>query len=54
MTLATIRTHIWRGGGDVLMFYKSNGQKQLLNASQATADSNPPAQPTQAQQQEES
>ena len=32
MTLATIRTHIWRGGGDVLLHYKSNGKKQILHA----------------------
>ncbi|KAF2157621.1 WD40 repeat-like protein [Myriangium duriaei CBS 260.36] len=29
MTLATIRAHIWRGGGDVSMYYKSNGRKQI-------------------------
>ncbi|QDS74180.1 hypothetical protein FKW77_001939 [Venturia effusa] len=29
MTLATIRAHIWRGGGDVLLFYKANGRKEI-------------------------
>ncbi len=29
MTLATIRAHVWRGGGDVLMYYKANGRKQI-------------------------
>ena len=26
MTLATLRTHIWKGGPDVALFYKSNGR----------------------------
>ena len=26
-TLATIRAHIWKTGGDVVLFYKSNGRK---------------------------
>lgn len=29
MTLASIRAHIWRGGGDVLLHYKANGKKQI-------------------------
>ncbi|SMR58474.1 unnamed protein product [Zymoseptoria tritici ST99CH_1E4] len=29
MTLATIRSHIWRGGGDIVLGYKSNGRKRL-------------------------
>jgi WD repeat-containing protein 48 len=29
MTLASIRAHVWRGGGDVLLFYKANGRKQI-------------------------
>lgn len=32
MTLATIRTHVWRSGGDVLLTYKANGRKQILHA----------------------
>lgn len=31
MTLATVRTHMWRGGGDVILAYKSNGRKELLS-----------------------
>ena len=38
MTLATIRTHVWRGGGDVLLYYKANGKKEIKHA--------PPAVPT--------
>lgn len=29
MTLATIRAHVWRGGGDVVMYYKANGRKEI-------------------------
>lgn len=29
MTLASIRAHIWRGGGDVLLHYKANGRKEI-------------------------
>lgn len=33
MSLATIRSSIWRGGGDVLLFYKANGRKQIKHIS---------------------
>ena len=29
MTLATLRTHVWRGGTDVVLHYKSNGRKVI-------------------------
>lgn len=29
MTLATIRNHIWRTSGDIILYYKSNGKKDL-------------------------
>ncbi|KAI4687762.1 uncharacterized protein J4E88_003353 [Alternaria novae-zelandiae] len=32
MTLASIRAHIWRGGGDVLLLYKANGRKEIRHA----------------------
>ena len=35
MTLATIRAHIWRGGGDVLLFYRANGRKEIKHAANA-------------------
>jgi len=35
MTLATIRSHLWRGGGDVILYYKANGRKQILHAPAA-------------------
>ncbi len=28
-TLATLRVHVWRTGGDVVLYYKSNGRKTL-------------------------
>lgn len=28
MTLATIRTHIWRSSGDMVLFYKANEKKE--------------------------
>ena len=30
MTLATLRAHVWKTGGDVLLYYKSNGRKPEL------------------------
>ena len=30
MTLASIRAHIWKTGGDVLLLYKGNGRKLEL------------------------
>ena len=30
MTLATLRAHVWRTGGDVMLYYKSNGRKPEL------------------------
>jgi WD repeat-containing protein 48 len=29
MTLATLRVHVWRTGGDVVLYYASNGKKDL-------------------------
>ena len=29
MTLASMRAHVWRGGGDVLLHYKANGRKEI-------------------------
>ncbi|XHG04749.1 hypothetical protein AWENTII_007995 [Aspergillus wentii] len=29
MTLATIRTHIWRSSGDMVLLYKANGKKEI-------------------------
>ncbi|KAF2084420.1 hypothetical protein K490DRAFT_49227, partial [Saccharata proteae CBS 121410] len=48
MTLATIRTHVWRGGGDVLLYYKANGRKEIKWVPPP-----PPAQPAVPQQQQQ-
>ncbi|RAH44423.1 Pkinase-domain-containing protein [Aspergillus brunneoviolaceus CBS 621.78] len=29
MTLATIRAHIWRSSGDMVLYYKANGKKEI-------------------------
>ncbi|KAK4165112.1 hypothetical protein QBC43DRAFT_316793 [Cladorrhinum sp. PSN259] len=31
MTLATLRTHVWRGGNDIVLYYKANGRKDIPN-----------------------
>ena len=37
MTLATLRAHIWKGGADVMLYYKANGRKSLLIEESSTA-----------------
>ena len=34
MTLASMRAHVWRGGGDVILHYKSNGRKEIKKLPQ--------------------
>lgn len=29
MTLATIRTHVWRSGSDMVLVYKANGKREI-------------------------
>jgi WD repeat-containing protein 48 len=29
MTLATLRAHVWKGGADVMLYYRSNGRKPI-------------------------
>ncbi|KAG6107902.1 hypothetical protein E4U14_003938 [Claviceps sp. LM454 group G7] len=29
MSLATIRTHVWKSGNDVVLYYKANGRKEI-------------------------
>lgn len=41
MTLATIRAHVWRGGGDVLLYYKANGRKPIRHAPHAAEVAGP-------------
>ncbi|KAI8715705.1 hypothetical protein NCS52_01078800 [Fusarium sp. LHS14.1] len=28
-TLATLRTHLWKGGNDIVLYYKANGKKEI-------------------------
>lgn len=30
MSLATIRTHVWKSGNDVVLYYKANGRKEII------------------------
>jgi len=29
MSLATLRAHVWKSGNDVVLYYKSNGRKEI-------------------------
>lgn len=29
MSLATLRTHVWKGGNDIALHYKANGRKEI-------------------------
>ncbi len=29
MSLATLRAHVWKGGADVMLYYKSNGRRPI-------------------------
>ncbi|KAF2216874.1 hypothetical protein CERZMDRAFT_64278 [Cercospora zeae-maydis SCOH1-5] len=42
MTLGTIRAHVWRGGGDVVLYYKANGKKEILHAPKASPPGSTP------------
>lgn len=33
MTLATLRAHIWKGGSDIMLYYKANGRKEIPDNS---------------------
>jgi WD repeat-containing protein 48 len=50
MTLATLRAHVWKGGADVMLYYKSNGRKPIKYEKVAETASNdlstPAMQPT--------
>ncbi|KAF6820367.1 UBP9-binding protein [Colletotrichum musicola] len=47
MTLATLRTHIWKGSSDVQLFYKANGRKEIPNPPPQPAVSEPEPAPSQ-------
>lgn len=33
MSLATLRTHVWKGGSDIVLYYKANGRKEICPAT---------------------
>lgn len=33
MSLATLRAHVWKGGADVMLYYKSNGRKPIRSVN---------------------
>lgn len=47
MSLATIRTHVWKSGNDVVLYYKANGRKEirLPKSSASMIPSNTPGAP---------
>ncbi|EEH49498.2 uncharacterized protein PADG_05577 [Paracoccidioides brasiliensis Pb18] len=49
MTLSTIRTHIWRTGNDMVLFYKANGKREIpMSRSEATTAAQAPTSTSQA------
>lgn len=49
MSLATLRAHVWKGGADVMLYYKSNGLNPIRyekNPESLTGASTPTAQAT--------
>jgi WD repeat-containing protein 48 len=49
MSLATLRAHVWKGGADVMLYYKSNGRKAIRyekKPESLTGTSTPTAQAT--------
>ncbi|KAL1840528.1 hypothetical protein VTJ49DRAFT_349 [Mycothermus thermophilus] len=46
MTLATLRTHIWRGGNDIVLYYKANGRKQIPMGPGAATNKDEPGEVT--------
>ncbi|OJD19099.1 hypothetical protein AJ78_00885 [Emergomyces pasteurianus Ep9510] len=41
MTLSTIRTHLWRTGNDMVLFYKANGKREIPIPGSETTPSAP-------------
>jgi WD repeat-containing protein 48 len=49
MSLATLRAHVWKGGADVMLYYKSNGRRPIRYENKPeslTGTSTPTAQAT--------
>lgn len=45
MTLATMRTHLWRTSGDMVLHYKTNGRKEIHPPRSLTGGPDPYATP---------
>jgi WD repeat-containing protein 48 len=41
MTLATLRVHVWKTGGDVLLYYKANGRKPIKHIKLPPEETHP-------------
>ncbi|KAH8601295.1 WD repeat protein-like protein [Bisporella sp. PMI_857] len=48
MTLATLRAHVWKGGADVMLYYKANGRKLIKSVKAPEAEVAPEAAPAPA------
>lgn len=46
MSLATLRAHVWKGGADVMLYYKSNGVKTIRYEKKAEIVEVPPPETT--------
>jgi len=44
MSLATLRAHVWKGGNDIVLYYKANGRKEIAFPPTPPPEE-PPAQP---------
>lgn len=42
MTLATLRTHIWKAGSDIVLYYKTNGAKKIRPPPSPVITKQPP------------
>lgn len=46
MSLATLRAHVWKGGNDIVLYYKANGRKEIpIPPPPPPPPVEPPAQP---------
>ena len=48
MSLATLRAHIWKGGNDIVLYYKANGKKEIPFPPPPAPEPEPEPVPTEA------
>jgi WD repeat-containing protein 48 len=53
MTLATLRAHVWKGGADVMLYYKSNCRKRIRYEKKLPVEETDPPSTTATQSTEE-